>query len=209
MIVDEIEKSLEEKIFILKKDWDDNKVMKSNNFLTLLIDNFKIWKDNWWKYFNEELNYKWKIIKRTQKISKEEKEKFWNIDITQINIDKLMNLSPEEVKFILYNILIMSKNLIEKHEIQRINLDIFNIKFKEKKFKNPNFLRNLQLKSSLKWIYSHKDLLETEKSLWSDFANWCVEEIVKHWRKLPEIRKKPKSELEINISKTDLKYLND
>jgi len=61
-----------------------------------------------------------------------------------------MNLSPEEVKFILYNILIMSKNLIEKHEIQRINLDIFNIKFKEKKFKNPNFLRNLQLKSSLK-----------------------------------------------------------
>lgn len=213
MILKEIEKSLKEKKINFKinkkKDWEDIKVLKSNTFLNLILDNLKVWKKFWEKYFNQELNYNWKIIKRSPKISKQEKEDFGNFNITQINIDKLINLSPEEIKFILYNILITSKDLIENHDIHRINLDLFNIKNKEKKFKNPNFLRNLQLKSSLKWIYSHKELLEMEKKLWNSFANWCIEEIVKNWCQLPEIREKPKSEIEINISKTELKYLND
>lgn len=140
--------------------------------------------------------------------SKDYKRKYW-YNIHNIDIKKIMSLNADELDFILLNSILVSKSILEKNNDARANFSLLNFKNKQKKIKNPNFIKNLKLKYSLKDIYLKKELEAKEKELGKNFTNWCISELLSLWRAIPETESNIKKEIEITINNKYLKLIND
>lgn len=203
----------------------DNRSTAQNKVILKSVWTYKLLKnsfDIFFKYGKEYFKWgrkdnKWKPL-HWKNMTIEDKRFFW-YDLSKIDYNKVNNLNIDELKFIMDNVVNVSRNSVRL--IDNISVNMFSLKFskKIKKIRNKKlvsdvilksaFLKNISNKSTKDEYNDYVKLLEhKQKLLKDDFQAWIIDLLRKEWYEVPDITNiKPKEELEVNLIKNIYKQL--
>lgn len=218
--------------FSRNKKVNEKATLKNLGTFNLLKNSIKIylkyWKDFFWKC--KKLNWNLYIWKE---MTIKDKEFFW-YDLNKIDYDKLNSLNKDELKFIMDNLLNISRLAVTTIDNLQVNFSWLSFYKKNKQFRNKKLIEDRLLINTLlkayikdveKWKITKNEYKEKyqfarekQKILKESFQSWIIDEI----RKESKIRKElweseilipdvtnitPKEEMEAKITKLFFKNI--
>jgi len=196
----------------------DKVILKTLWTYNLLKDAFDKFFEHWKTFFkNWNKNSKWAPLPHTQ-MSQEDKQFYW-YDLSKIDYEKINSLNKEELRFIIENLINVSRNTVRLVDNVSVNVHWLKFSKKNKKIRNAKIIQDKLLKNAYlknnwnklspeEFKIQSQYLNERQKILKQDFQSWMIDELRLKNIDIPDIiNLKTKEEMEVNLTKNIYKFI--